>query len=43
MYEPPLDPDLILNSGEETESQSIQLVFQFLCEKKILPEEVFLY
>ncbi|KAL7076149.1 hypothetical protein ACQ4LE_004750 [Meloidogyne hapla] len=38
-YEPPLEPDLILNSGEETESQSIQNVFQFLYEKKILPEE----
>nr|CAD2199287.1 unnamed protein product [Meloidogyne enterolobii] len=38
-YEPPLEPDLILNSGEETEIESIQKVFNFLYEKKILPEE----
>jgi adenylylsulfate kinase-like enzyme len=39
-YEAPLNPDLILNAGTETEAESIQRVLQFLYEKGILPETV---
>jgi len=37
-YEAPLNADLILNAGTETEAESIQRVLQFLYEKGILPE-----
>lgn len=36
----PLNPDLILNAGNENETQSVKNVLQFLYKKEILPEKV---
>uniref|UniRef100_A0A914X0Z2 adenylyl-sulfate kinase n=1 Tax=Plectus sambesii TaxID=2011161 RepID=A0A914X0Z2_9BILA len=38
-YEPPTNPELTVDAGNETEAQSVQRVLQYLYQKKILPEK----
>lgn len=39
-YQPPVNPDLVLNAGEETEAQCLEKLIRFLCKQGIIPKEV---
>lgn len=39
-YEAPIEPDLVLNAGEESEAECMQKLIEFLGEKGIIPKEV---
>ena len=36
-YEPPLNPELVLDTGSQTIQQSVQKIFTLLIDKKIIP------
>ena len=36
-YEPPLNPELTLDTGSQTIQQSVQMIFTLLIDKKIIP------
>jgi hypothetical protein len=39
-YQPPLNPDLVLNAGEEDEAECLQKLIRFLYKQGIIPKEV---